>query len=70
MWLNPNSVILGSTCVSHTRCYRMNPGNQINILLHPCLLLAGKFLLVLFKYWLNIRIYEVPEGIFGLLKLV
>lgn len=36
MWLNPNSVTLGSTC--HVQCHGMNPRDQIHILLQPWIL--------------------------------
>lgn len=39
MWLNPNSVRLGSTFISHIRHYGMNPKDQINILLYLWVLL-------------------------------
>lgn len=39
MWLNPNSVTLGSTFINHVRCYGMNPRDQINILLYLWVLL-------------------------------
>lgn len=38
MWLNPNSVTLGSTCVNHVQCHGMNPKDQIHNLLHPWIL--------------------------------